>query len=810
MVEVGAEKKMMVWDSEKRSERLDYMRNVLWAKHVVGGDYLPGIMAGLDKMYWFTRVFKETESAPWVIKRGKALAATLENMPVFIVDRARVVGYAGGRPNETPLSCEANDAHLWDIYMDRRGYVLEKDKEWYTDAMAYWEKNCYREHIDPYLTEEEKVLNLVYSQGLTSAQADYDFVYEHGYDGIKGLINQYRDETLQRIHSGPSSPEVMNLLPKIDQWRAMEISLEGFQNWIKRYSRLARIIASNFEEDDKRKAELLQTADICDKVAGGRPEHLQEAIQLHHFIFIATRMLERTHIGHGFRIDQLWWPMYKNDVIEEKTLTRDEAIELLAEFQLRTHENQFVCIKMLRQAVTGAIFSLPVMTIGGVTEEGKDACNDLTDAVLEAVRLVRCSMPSYMFRYHPTARAGSLKQVFETIRQGLGYPSIQNDSVLLDTLMNNFGATLEEARGYANVVCMSPGITKGREGQGVRYSPDLFGLQIVGLALHNGFDKTMGFQIGPKTGDPRKFTKWEELWEAWVTQLRYAFERQCRLRNILRWGEMQWYQEPLMSCCFERCVRLGRDAVCPDELSNAWFTLPVWNDTGDCLYGAKKLVFDDKKYTMEQLITALDAEWEGYEQMRLDFVGAPKWGNDIDDVDEVWVSCFKTMSDLLKENIELTGGRFMGLPENTAAYLLTASVMPAMPNGRRLGDPCYDGGSSPGPGLDKNGPTAVLRSCSKIDWRNIKNSLLNQRISQGQMAGENGFQLWTNYMKTWYDLGIPHVQFNCVDTETMRQAQMEPEKFAELVVRVAGYSAHFVDLNRFCQDSIIARTLQEV
>jgi len=805
------ESKATEWDSAKRSKRLDHLRKSLWPKHVIAGDYLEGVVAGLDKMYWFTKIFKETEGRPWVLRRAQALAATLENMPVFIVDQSQLVGYGGGRPLQIPLSCEANDAHLWDTLMDRKGYVPENDREWYEDAMEYWERNCFREQIDRYLTEEEKVMNLVYSQGLTSAHAQYDFVYEYGFDGIKGLIDKYMGETLEKIHSGPSTPAVMDMLPKIDQWNAMKISLDGFQTWVKRHSRLARIVADNFESDPKRKAELIKTSEVCAKVAGGRPEHLQEAIQLHHFIFCSTRMIERTHIGHGFRLDQLWWPQYEKDVINDKTLTREEALELLAEHQIRVHENQFVTIKFLRQAVTGAVFSLPVPTLGGVTEDGRDACNDLTEAVLEAVRLVRCSMPSYMFRYHPTAKVSALKQVFETIRQGLGYPSIQNDGVLLDTLMNHFNATLEEARGYANVVCMSPGITKGRAGQGVRYSPDLICLQIVGLALHDGFDKQLGMQVGPKTGDARKFTRWEELWEAWRAQLQHAFDRQCRVRNIIRWGESQWFQEPLFSCCMERCVRQGQDAVYPnEEVSNAWFTMAVWNDTGDCLYGAKKLVFEDKKYTMEQLMNALDADWEGYEDMRMDFVGAPKWGNDIDEVDEVWVDCFKTAADILKRNIELSGNYFMGLPENTSAYLLASSMIPALPNGRRLGDPCYDGGNSPGAGLDKKGPTAVLRSCSKIDYRNMKNCLLNQRISHSQMAGDKGFQLWANYMKTWYDLGIPHVQFNCVDSETLRVAQREPEKFGELVVRVAGYSAHFVDLNRFCQDSIIARTLQEV
>ena len=800
------------WEAENvRSKRLDNLRKAIWPKHGMSGDYLPGAMAGLHKVYWFTKSFKDTEGQPWVLRRAKGLEATMENMPIFIVDQSCIVGYPGGKPNELPLSPEPNDAQLWDVYSDRKGYVAEKDREWYASAMDYWENNCFRANVGRYLTEDEVTLNLVYSQGLNQAHPQYDFVYEHGFDGISKLMDENRDEVLQRIHSGPSTPDVMNLLPKVDQWQAMQISLRAFQNWVKRYSRLARIIAENFEEDSKRKAELLKISEVCAKVAGGRPEHLQEVIQLHHFIFCSTRMLERTHIGHGFRVDQLWWPQYKRDVIDDKTLTREEAIELLAEAQIRIHENQFMTIRFLRQVAAGGLFTFPVLTIGGVTETGRDACNDLTEAVLEASRLIRCSMPSFMFRYHPNVKPSAMRQVFETIRQGLGYPSIQSDAVLIDTLLEHYGATLEEARSYANVVCMSPGITKGRGGQGVRYSPDIIGLKVTELTFRNGFDPQLGMQIGPKTGDPRSFTSWDQLWQAWEMQLRDYVDRQSRVRNVIRWGEMQWLQTPLMSCCFERCVRIGEDVVYPnEEVSNAWYTFAVWNDTGDCLYAPKKLVFEDKKYTMAQLMDAIEADWEGYENMRMDFVGTPKWGNDIDEVDEVWAACFKAASDACQRNVELSGVRFLPLPENGSTYSLAGSMIGALPNGRRMGDPCYDGGNSPGPGMDKKGPTAVLKSCSKIDYRKLKNVLLNQRISQNQMAGDKGFQLWSNYVKTWYDLGIPHIQFNCVDSETLRAAQMEPEKYGELIVRVAGYSAHFIDLSRPTQDAIVARTLQEV
>ena len=247
-----------------------------------------------------------------------------------------------------------------------------------------------------------------------------------------------------------------------------------------------------------------------------------------------------------------------------------------------------------------------------------------------------------------------------------------------------------------------------------------------------------------------------------------------------------------------------------EPLSNAWITQYTGAEVIDSLYAMKKLIYDDRKYTMEQLLEALKANWVGYAEMRQDFVNVPKFGNDIDDVDEMSRFYFRTISEECGRNIESGGGRFMPLPQNLAAFSAFAPMLGALPNGRRLGDCLYDGGISPGAGFDKKGPTAVLRSVSKVDGRRLKQVLLNQRLSPMQLAGDKGFQLWMNYMKTWYDLNIPHVQFNMVDNETLRAAQREPEKYQELIVRVAGYSAHFVELNALTQEGIIERTVQEI
>jgi len=270
---------------------------------------------------------------------------------------------------------------------------------------------------------------------------------------------------------------------------------------------------------------------------------------------------------------------------------------------------------------------------------------------------------------------------------------------------------------------------------------------------------------------------------------------------------------PFLSGISERAVENGIDAVSPiGERGNAWITAFTWVENADSLAAIKKLVFDDKKYTMAQLMDGLAAEWEGYEEMRLDFVhDAPKWGNDDDYVDEIMVRCLREASRYSWVLKDPSGNPWPILPENVSGNIHYSNLVRALPNGRRLGDALYDGGISPGPGLDKNGPTAVLKSCSKIDHISDGRAfLLNQRLSPTQLQGENGYQLWKAYMRTWADLGLDHIQFNMVSDETLRSAQRDPEKYSEVIVRVAGYSAHFVDISRKTQDNIIQRTVQGI
>ncbi|MDY6833540.1 MAG: pyruvate formate lyase family protein [Chloroflexota bacterium] len=808
------------WEAERnRSSRLDYLRKAVWSKGTTGGAYQPGVVAGLDRSYWYTKSHLKTQGKPEAERRALGLKEVLENMPIFIVDESQIVGYHAARPNELTWYTEFAYSLNEQIYHDPRQTVPEEEKHWVTPMVEYWRDKCVQVQVERYLTEEEvaciqqgPAMGWQPADSTSSSVVDYDYVFENGIETIIQKIAQKLDEAEVLLGSGPGTPDTLHLIEKVDQWRSMKIAAEAVITWANRYGRLAKIIAENFETDTKRKAELMKISEICAKVPARPVENLHEAVQCEHFVHVAGKWIDRPHAGWSQRTDQIYWPYYRRDVLEEKTMTRDEAVELMGENNLRIYEITAIFPWIAGVAFQGAPLTLPTLTLGGVDANGKDACNDLTEAILEACRLVRVGEPSYMFRYHPQARVSTLRACYETVRQGLGYPSFQHEGVSMDTLMSNYGATLEEARSYANVVCMSPGVVKGRGGQGIKYSGYIWGIMPMILALNDGFEPSVyGLQMGPHTGDPAECQAFEEFFDCWRQQFRHAYALATRVRTKARYVEARVWQNVFCSCLFERCVESGIDMVDArsQPLSNAWITLPMFADTVDCMYAIKKMIYDDKKYTMAELKEALAANWFGYAEMRQDFINVPKFGNDDEEADKVAAMCYQAVAEECGRNKEADGGKWMTLPENASAYAMGA-MMPATPNGRRQGDLLYDGGISPGAGFDKKGPTAVLRSVSRIDHRQLKQCLLNQRLSPSQLAGEKGFQLWMNYMKTWYDLNIAHVQFNMVDNETLRAAQVEPEKYQELIVRVAGYSAHFVELNALTQEGIIERTIQEI
>ncbi len=806
------------WAEKKRSPRLNYLRKGVWSKATKGSSWLPGVKMDLENARRQTRVFKEAPpSEPFIITRARALASVLDNMPVFITDHSRIVGYPGSAPHLLTWICTGSSTLNDDTINDRTGVISDEEMEEAREIERFWKGRTYEDKFVQYQNRKERVVGLMAdyaAPGRDIIAMDYvvpqcDWMYQ-GFDSIIATVEDNIKNGEKKMRESPTAEEQVSYMERIDTWKAMKICLEATIRYARRLSRLAKILAENFETDPKRRQELLKISETCYKVPAKPPEHLWEAIQFDQIVQVAYR-LEWHNGSWQWRQDYWHWPFYEKDVLEEKNMTRDEVVEYCAEWMIAAYGFGRAYLRVGREALQGTPGPY-VWTMGGVKENGEDACNDLTDCYLESALLARVCDPTFGFRYSAKTRTETLRRVFECIRHGLGYPSIRNDDVLIPNLMHWFGHPLKEARRWVHQACMAPAPDTKWAAPALRYpQPSIAtGSKAVSMALFDGYDPLTGMNTGIKTGDSTQFETFDEFYNAWYEQLKATFKMLVGMEHRGRNVEALFFPKPMTSSLFERCIETGQNSALCKERSSLWFTLFVFGDTGDCLAAVKKLVYDEKKYTMAELKKAIEANWEGYEEMRMDFVRAPKWGNDDDYVDRIWVKIYEDLGKMSWSVRDINGQPWPTLPESIAAHTVQAPKIGALPNGRRLGDPLYDGGCSPGHGFDKKGPTAVLNSVGKLDHvGSVRATLLNQRLSPAQLQGEKGFTMWRDYMKTWHDLGINHVQFNMVDNETLYAAQKEPEKYSELMVRIAGYSAHFVEMNKITQDSIIARSVQK-
>ncbi len=813
------DKRQWWWVAEKsRSDRLDYLRKAVWKKGGIGGVYAPGIKIDLTFPQLFTEAWKENEGEPIILQKARALANVLDNTPIFITDHSQIMGYCGTSPHEMVWHWQSASMINEEVYNEPG--ILPEPEEASLKVMAelndYWGGKAALDKLVKVMDPEDAVKYMsgaivagTPSSALTYSTKDFDYIFK-GFDAILDEIDERMEETEEKLQGNPS-PDLLPLYEKLPRWEAMQTVLEALIRYANRYARLARTVAEHLESDPKRKDELLFIAEVCERVPAQPPGNFHESLQFDHFVQVLMRY-ETFEGAWPHRPDYIHWPYYDKDVNIEKRITRDDAVDLAGEHMIRTYEVGIFQPRWVREAAQGIVGTW-VWTMGGVNVDGSDACNDLTIAYMQAARLVRVSNPTFGFRYHPQVKDDVLRECFECIRHGLGYPSIRNDSVLIPNQMYWHGHPLDEARQWVHQACMSPCPPTKYGSQPFRMASAAGNCsKMMEYTLHNGYDHVVNMQMGPKTGDAREFKDFEELFQAWIKQMEWLRNLLIRTVNLGRSKDPEFFSRPALSAIYERAVETGTDACDPSngERGNAWFTGFTWCENVDSLAAVKKLIYDEKKYSMDELLEALRSNWDGYEEMRIDFVkNAPKWGNDDDYVDDIMLRCLREVARHSKETKCTSGNNYPMLPENVSANIYWGSVCGPLPSGRRLGDALYDGGISPGPGLDKKGPTAVLKSGAKIDHVSDGRAfLLNQRLSPTQLAGEKGYQLWKAYMKTWADLGLDHVQFNMIDDGTLRSAQKDPEKYQEVMVRVAGYSAHFVDISRKTQDNIIQRTVQ--
>jgi benzylsuccinate synthase len=810
--------------STERTKRLK--ARCRW-KHVAAGEFVEkDAKAGIERMQLITEAHKASRGKPNVIRRALQLANLLNKGTVILQSDEKIIGYHAENPNWFPLYPELSYMNVKDFIMS--DYAPEPKEE--AEAInEYWKPYSLQARCEKYFDEIEltrmyqvsTMENPAFSSGYNSVVPPYETVLE---DGLLKRIQMAEENIVKAKAEMAKTPwngkENLKWLGKWDNWEAMIIADKAVIAWAKRHARLCKIVAENLETNPARKEELMEMAEISNRVPAEPCKGLKDAFQAKWYVFLICHAIERYASGYAQKEDKLLYPYYKTSVVDKKfqPMTHEEVVEYVEMERLKVSEHGAGKSRGYREILVG-INDLFIITLGGTNRDGSDGCNDMTDAILEGTRNIRTTEPSLVFRYSKKNREKTLRKVFGCIQDGLGYPSIKNDEVGIEQMkfyskfsMNNNGATDEEAHDWCNVLCMSPGLCGRRKTQKTRSEGGsaLFPAKILEITLNNGYDWSYtDMQLGPdNTGYAEDFKTFDDLWEAFRKQYQYVVSLAIRSKDVSRMVEIQIFQSPFLSSIDDGCMELGEDSNFLSEQPNGWHNPITSIVAGNSLVAIKKLVYDDKKYTMKELMDALRANWEGYEAMHKDFKNAPKWGNDDEYADTIVTKMYEDiLGGEMAKVTNYSGGPVLPVGQAVGLYMEVGSRTGPTPDGRYGGEAADDGGISPYFGTDKRGPTAVLKSVSKVK-KNQKANLLNQRLQVGMMRSVHGFDIWHAYMDTWHDLGIDHVQFNVVGTDEMLAAQKEPEKHRDLIVRIAGFSARFVDIPTYGQNTIIARTEQ--
>ena len=459
------------WVAEKkRSKRLDYLRKAIWKKGAIGGLYPIGLHIDLEQGRLLTEKARELEFAPdpYVVKFAKMFAHYLDNKTIFITDKAQLVGYVGSLPNTISWNPSLAAILNYEVINDSSAIPepIDASLKIINEVAAYWSGKSDLDKILPHMDLDDmtKVLSGAIGWGVPLSRGgysgkDYEYIMtgRRAFLDIIAELDRQIDEADAKVHTQGATTEMSDLYDKMNMWEAMKITLEAAIRHAIRYARLARIIAENYETDNVRKEELLQIAQACEQVPARPPRTLQESLQYDLFIQLFSRT-EAIEGAWPSRPDYYHGPYYDKDVNIDRSLTKEEAMDLVGEFLIRAAEVSQYKPKFAREGLQG-IEGTWVWTLGGVNKDGSDACNDMTIALLQAARLVRVANPTFSFRWHPKVKDEVLRECFECIRHGLGYPSMRNDPILIANSMNWHGHPIEEARTWVHQACMSPSPT---------------------------------------------------------------------------------------------------------------------------------------------------------------------------------------------------------------------------------------------------------------------------------------------------------------------------------------------------------------
>ena len=769
----------------------------------------------VERMRYFTEIYKRFPDDPEIFKRAKAIAHTLKNMTIFIRDGELLVG------NETSknLGEKLNlDLHCYDNILEKRTtykklrrrkvqpfFIEEHDIDELLEIIPFWKgKSLIDGRINKELLKENLIKgegqipslapNVAIQVGTTEGHlcAGYEKLLNFGYSGILNQTESYQS----KLDKSDKEYQV-----KYNFYEAVKIYYRAAIEFLLRFSNLSLEMAET-EMDEKRKKELRIIGDILNKFTKTIPDTFYEAVQ---FVWFTQNIInityQRSVVALG-RLDQILWPYYVKD-LEIGIISKEKALELIEELNLKLTWNVTILPNDFTLVANALGQNTQTITIGGVDSYGNDATNDLSYLFLEAYKNVKVLTTDLSVRIHNNSPRKFFEEAIKVFKYTSGI-AFYNDEIIVPAL-HNTGYSLEDARHYVIIGCVEP------TGQGNSFSAtgrmfmNLPG--VLELTLNNGYSNFSENIDGLQTGIPEDFTTYDQFYNAFIRQLKFNIEKCVKIAEVGDREAMNYFQHPFVSATLEGCLESGKDYVCGGAKYNfSSITAYGFATLVDSMYNIKKVVYDEKSMTLLNFIEILNSNFEENEVYRQKLIhNYEKWGNDATEIDSFANELWDLFTQEVSNNKPLRGGQY-----NAGAYSMGIHVMEGIltrptADGRKAGRPISNS-LSPVNRVEKKGITAILNSIAKLNYNNAMNGVaVNVRLHPQNLETQENIEKFYHLLKTYFDKGGMQIQPNVVSTETLKDAQIHPENYTDLIVKVGGYNATFIDLGIPIQNDIIDR-----
>ena len=772
-------------------------------------DTKPKISA--ERARLMTEFYKKRDVAnlSYAMQRAMAFKYVLENKTIYINDDELIVGERGPAPKATPTYPEVCIHSLNDLkHLNNRkktSYAVDAETKniYRKEIIPFWKGRSQRERIFSEMTREWKDAyeSGVFTEFMEQRAPGHTVLDNKIFD--KGMLNFKQD--IARSLASLDFYGDSEAYEKQEELKAMDICADALISFAHRHAEKAKELAGK-ESNQTRKKELEKISEICERVPTKAPRDFWEALQ--HYWFIHLGVVTEYNTWDSFnpgRLDQHLWPFYKKG-LEEGTLTKESARELLQAFWIKFNNQPAPPKVGVTAEESGTYTDFALINVGGLKEDGSDAVNELSYIILDIVEEMRILQPSSMIQVSAKGPDKFILRALDIIKTGFGQPSIFNTDAIIQELIRQ-GKSVQDARNGGASGC----VEAGAFGKEAYILTGYFNIpKVFEITLHNGLDPQTGKRIGIETGNPATFKTFDELYSAFEKQMRYFIDVKIRGSNVIEALYAKYLPAPFLSILIDDCAVRGKDYHAGGARYNSNYIQGVGLGTiTDILTSVKYNIYDRKNFSLAKLVKALGANFAGYEDTRQVVLNkTPKFGNDDDYADSLMKRVFESFFAAVDGRPTYRGGQYRVNLLPTTVHIYFGKVTGATADGRLAGEPVSEG-VSPVQAADRNGPSAVIQSLAKLDHVRTGGTLLNMKFAPQLLLDKTGLTALKNLIRTYFRLMGHHVQFNVVTAETLRDAQKHPEKYRDLVVRVAGYSDYFIDCGVELQNEIISRTEHE-